>query len=421
VYLFWQQVRRFTTATAGLASVEGVSLVCGFALAIALGRSGGAELLGVFSAAFATVTIASLFIDLGFDIELARYIPVATPQNARTLFADVRTSKIWSWFIAAVGIICTLSLQQVTTENISLHGVLLITILFRCLNGSTAALLRAKNLQQHYIRFEIPSIIIEHVFSVALLLYTNASLAVVLLPFALASGIRYKLYNTITVRYATEIYSPLIWLNKKSIYTTIAMWKKGFALALTTVCSGVESRIGVVLLQHYCSSAEAGVYAAAIRFYNVLRIVPGALFQFLLPMFSARQSKYTEQAAALTTGGIIGVGGAIILYWLAEPVTILAFGEKFSQSTPLFSVLALRFLLLSIFMIVESYLLAYRHTIITLGILFFGMVFTVIGGIFLLPEHGSMGIVQLQTIVLLLQLCASILFAFYHRPSGKKQ
>lgn len=112
----------------------------------------------------------------------------------------------------------------------------------------------------------------------------------------------------------------------------------GATLAMLMVLAVLYQRLGVLLLSLLDSDAATGLYSAAAKVLEVLKMLPGAVFGALLPMMAAGPRATTRRPYRQAVSVLLGAGLAlaVLTALLAEPLVLLLFGSDFAAAvTPL--------------------------------------------------------------------------------------
>lgn len=112
----------------------------------------------------------------------------------------------------------------------------------------------------------------------------------------------------------------------------------GAMLAALMVLAVFYQRLGVILLSLLEGDAATGLYSAAAKVLEVLKMLPGAVFGALLPMMAAGPRATTRRSYRQAVTMLLGAGIvlAVLTAVFAEPLIILLFGTDFAAAvTPL--------------------------------------------------------------------------------------
>jgi O-antigen/teichoic acid export membrane protein len=112
----------------------------------------------------------------------------------------------------------------------------------------------------------------------------------------------------------------------------------GAMLAALMVLAVMYQRLGVIMLALLDSDTATGLYSAAARVLEVLKILPGAVFGALLPMMAAERRPDVRRSYHQTVVFLLGIGVVVagLTVLLARPLILLLFGAGYEAAvTPL--------------------------------------------------------------------------------------
>jgi O-antigen/teichoic acid export membrane protein len=120
--------------------------------------------------------------------------------------------------------------------------------------------------------------------------------------------------------------------------------RRAWPFALAAVFATAQTRLSVILLEHFFTAADAGYFSAANRFTEALRLLPNALFGALFPTLAVLalyptllQKTFKRIFAGLALFSML-VG---LFCTLAAPMLIpLVYGPEFSPAIPVLSLLS---------------------------------------------------------------------------------
>jgi len=107
-----------------------------------------------------------------------------------------------------------------------------------------------------------------------------------------------------------------------------------------------SNQIGIIVLQLFTGAAEVGYFAAALRLFDNLTLIPAAIMGAFLPIMSqlyvrsvggfARTLRFTLKYLC-----ILSVPLVVITVILARPIVVFLYGESFLPSVPALQILSL--------------------------------------------------------------------------------
>lgn len=124
-----------------------------------------------------------------------------------------------------------------------------------------------------------------------------------------------------------------------SLTAWLTLLRRAVPFAAAGIVANLQTRIGPLMLGYLSTASELGLFAAASRFGNVVRLVPQAVFAGALPVLShehARDRLSAERVFRtfdmLLLGAAVAVAAGCALF--AAPVLRLVYGASFVQAAP---------------------------------------------------------------------------------------
>lgn len=368
----------FVQSFLALLSVHAGTVVGGTLLPIAMARIVGAEALGIFATASSFGLLLLAIIDWGYETRLPLLVS-QTPDDVSSYIGAAQRAKTRLWLLAtsvlAGGYGVFMLVHRNTAAPQSLPYLALPVLLYgvwalvRALAMTYSHALRGL---QHFgiiARVENSLTFASHLLAVGLLaaplvisFAISPSLVVSAVVACLIAGEALK--SIVFVRYlqhenrhtSEERPAP----PSSSISSgVIPLSMEHLVFVMMQALSVVQSRAGIYALTLLATQIEVGYFSAVARFTIALRILPGALFNVLLPRF-VRSPQPETLRKALLLGGCIGAIGSAALYVCAGGLIWLIYGERFAHLMPLLRVVAWLFLLQTLVNILEPYLLAHK-------------------------------------------------------------
>jgi len=123
--------------------------------------------------------------------------------------------------------------------------------------------------------------------------------------------------------------------------------------------------LDIVLVRHYCSPEEAGMYSAAAVIGRIALYLPMALVAVLFPevVKSKEDGREDNHLVWITLGltALFGGGFALFCYFFPEFTINILFGEKYLSSVPLLQIISMAMALLSMANVLFIYQLAHSN------------------------------------------------------------
>jgi O-antigen/teichoic acid export membrane protein len=295
----------------------------------------GAEKYGLFSAIVATIAILSKFIDLGFSQIIFREFSADSSKK------DVINSAISIRFLLLILLVVIYNLFAYLTK-INSQEVIISNILF--LNIVVSAKLR--NIRD---LLEIP---FKSSLRMDIVMIATFIDALTLLLFVLfVSYFKLSLVQISIFYVAANIpgFSILVYfLHKWKPFKIKIMFKNLKWLLLESmplfgagILAVLFMQLDVVLLKHFISSEQAGLYSAAIRVGVPLSIIPLSIVTTIFPIITKSKNEDLGKSKQIVEFAfkmllILLLYSALFITFKAEAVLKLLYGAKFlSASTSL--------------------------------------------------------------------------------------
>lgn len=140
------------------------------------------------------------------------------------------------------------------------------------------------------------------------------------------------------------------------------MRRYSFPVFLSTTMVMALGNLDIVLVKHYCSAEEAGLYSTAAILGRIALFLPGVLIVVLFPEAAKAQTTGKEDSRTLwvSLGLTAFLGGSFALACTLWPEQIIAllFGEKYLAGAELLKIVSLAMAMLAIANVIFTYCLA---------------------------------------------------------------
>jgi O-antigen/teichoic acid export membrane protein len=150
---------------------------------------------------------------------------------------------------------------------------------------------------------------------------------------------------------------------KKAFHLSFGkIYKYVGGLFLANAFFGVLTQVDVMLVKHYFTPQEAGLYASAAILGKAVMYLPGAIVLALFPMAAANQAAGQSSSGMLIKA--IGLtlalsgGGAVILHFFPGVIMGTLFGARYLPAAPLTAIFGLAMLPMALILVLMNYLLA---------------------------------------------------------------
>lgn len=332
-----------------------------FLVAIFQPRILGPLAIGQLSIAFSIWMIASVLITFGMDTYLTKAI-AREPHRTGALVGTSFVVRIGLWVVSCVIVLgYELLMVDVDPTQSALIWIIGLMTLFSVLSGGLIAALNGLE-QVHYVSLvTVMSKLVLTVVSLSLLFagfdviwigWTNVFAALVALL-----GDAYFLFRQHRPRWSVDLVAARSMLLDARQY---------LVTALTLM---VYQQIDRLFIAMFASTEAVGWYGTAVNLFGTLMFFPVAISTVIFPTFTRRFAAgqdYLAQAARpifnimLALSIPIGLG----LLVLAEPITLLLYGEAFRPTGVVLAVLGLVLICTYLNTVLSQLLIAAERTTI---------------------------------------------------------
>lgn len=314
--------------TAALLLSNGGSAVLSFALAIMIGRGFGEAGLGLYSAVLAWIFPLSLLVEFGLGTLITRDLAQQPSQTS----AYVRQAVL-ARLIPGTALILTilfvaplLSGDEGFVAGLHLSAPL---IAIFALFGTFTAVMRAFQRMAPILWLNI-GMLLAQVGLTGFILAQKGSLAQIFMVNTLTSGGQ---LIAAWIVYRSMMRSAKLAQESPIHLSTTRMLKRAWPFALAAILAALQTRIGIVMVESWSSSAETGYFAASFRFVEAGRMIPNALFGAIFPALSAMGANPASLSHLFDriSGGLLLYGlcfGALVASSAGFLLTL--FGTSFS-------------------------------------------------------------------------------------------
>jgi len=403
-----------------------ITAVLRFVAAIVVARTLGPTKLGVLTIATVIMGISSKIIEMGLTTTMVRkiafHISIGEEDEGISLFRNIYRFR----FLVCILVLLIFYFLTPFLAELFLHDVSLITPLrlaivgaflfnlFFHVEGMLRALEKFKeiailNITSHVVRTGFILLLAYHA-----ILGVNSTMMInilqIFIGFVIASLIIPKkfYFRRIDKKYP---------LKKVFLYSG---WMYLFSLLFM-----LFDRLDVLMLGYFRQAAEVGIYSVAFTMIRPLELLPETFNTVFLPKVSKFLNKdqiYRYFKDTLKVTSLVSIVGLVLIF-IAEPLIVSFYGERYASSAKLFQILVGAFILLS--MINPLSLVAHslnKPQIFTFmaGI---NLVMNFTGNIIFIPKYGALGaaIVTLVSRVLGGAIGLLVLKYYIDRWAGLKE
>jgi O-antigen/teichoic acid export membrane protein len=193
-------------------------------------------------------------------------------------------------------------------------------------------------------------------------------------------------------------------LNEKTSGATDLLFKSAIPVLLANVAFAVMTQIDMILVKHYFSEEDAGIYAAASILGKAVMYLPGGIAMALFPMVAENQASGKSsvnlifQAVGVTA--VLSLIGALSYYFLADYIIIYFYGVEYKEASLILKYFGFAIIPMGLIMVAEYFLIA-------MGRVLFAYLFIVMTPLQLFAIYHYHD--TLLSIVMVLFVCGAIL------------
>lgn len=336
---------------------------------------------GQLASALAALTLANAAADFGFSLVLGRELSAAESDRGALLRAAVQAQTAWSFAVAlvVVGLALWSGLDSVRGQ------AMLIFVPAIALSGLTGAR------QVFLVLYKTERLAFMDVT-------TNVLQVTAMIGVAAAGTGAVGVATTVTFGSVLNIIVVAI-----AGYRLVGRGKPGRALRASVVrqaaplgvgsfLSSAYTSIDLVLLGWLVAGAQLGAYAAAVKAFSLITVLPGLVMAAALPGVSSARRDRSELSALvgrvshwLAVAALPVCVGVIVF---ADPLVELAFGSDYEGAVPIVRVFGLAGVLSMLASLVDMLMVAESMARPMMLKNIAALVFNVAGNLLLVPKFG---------------------------------
>lgn len=386
-----------------------------FLVTVLAARRLSQEAFGIFSLGTTFGWMAAVATDFGLQLHLARVVSRA-PDRAPSILRTWLRVRLWTSVAALAAVVIGLA----TTHVAGSFGlaillfvlVYLISGLIEFLHYFYRGLARSDiestlTLGQRFLTLACAAAALAWRPDVTTL--AAALLAPVLLTFVYSAGRAFQLAGA---REGPALQSDGDGLRASGAFPWVEIRRDVLPIGVGIVLSALYFRIDVFLLQIWSGTGAVALYNAVFRLVEALRLFPAAVMAVALPVFCrATTPRPLLGVSTLVTAFSCVVSG--VLYFLADPLVPLVYGEQFSDAVPAFRILVASFPLMSLNYALTHQLIGWNGHRAYAAICAAALVFNVALNARLIPALSIVGAAwsTLGTEALLTVACTAVLWS----------
>jgi O-antigen/teichoic acid export membrane protein len=315
VHLSTLTQRAILRTTFWLSVGDAITLLAYAAVAVIIARTFGAAVLGTYSLAMAIAGIVQIIADAGYNIWLPRAV-AQNPAVSDELVSTALSTKLLLWIVSAPGAVAIAWVHH--AESAQLTMLALLDTLASCGSFTILAALRGLD------RYVIPQLLssgysLASASAMSAVMFAGGSILAAVAAMAVVSIGRavHLVFLYARARGGIEkIRRGTRWYRWDTIIHQLRTQRQ---LWVVNLASTLVHRTPLVVLGMRTGSAELGFFAAAFRIYSAARILPGALFNAVLPRLASDLQPARERNVLLF-GSAVALAAGIVLFLGAEPL-----------------------------------------------------------------------------------------------------
>jgi O-antigen/teichoic acid export membrane protein len=363
-----------------------VNLVLGVVVTVLLARALGDDGFGEWSTVLVVVQLAAYFTSFGVESVVIRETAAHPEREDEWLGALLILRALLSVPAVIVGLIVIFVIQD--NDSMLVAGL----VLLAQTPFNIGASLRV--VHQMRVRNWFPMIVL----TINSVLWAAAVIAIYVLDggvvaLAVAMTVIGAFTATLQAVAAVKIAKPHL---RPSREATLRLARVGLPVGISGLLVLAYARIDQVLVFAIAGPGDAGLYGAEYRIVEQAHLVPISLMTTLLPILSSAWT--SDRGRALRIAwlsadylAVASLGGLAVALAVAEPITVLLYGEDFAAAAPALPVLGGAFVFICFGYLTGNLILiaGLQRRLITVGLV--GLVFNVAGNFLLVPAWGFMG------------------------------
>lgn len=182
-------------------------------------------------------------------------------------------------------------------------------------------------------------------------------------------------------------------LDKKQL---LSLLKESSPLLLSGIAVTLYMRIDQVLVKHFLSVADVGIYAAGVKISELWYFIPTAVITGYFPKIIREQKKgfdYFKKAVMRVTqiNLLLAFTFALILTVFGKWIVLILFGADYLAATSVIQIYSWSALAVVVGLSLSHWLLTIGKQIITFYATLLGLIVNVVLNVVLIPEFGTTG------------------------------
>jgi len=391
-------------------------MIVGLFVGIWVARYLGPEQFGLFSYAQSFVGLFTAIATLGLDGIIVREL--VKDKGRRD---ELIGTAFWLKLMGALGVLAILAIAVNFTSNDHYTNILIFIIASATIFQSFNVIdlyFQSKVLSKYVVYANIISLFLSSMVKIALILFEAPLVAfawVVLFDnFVLACGyIYFYIKNNSTFSIKNLTFNKL---------TAVHLLRDSWSLILSGGLLTIQAYIDQVMIQEFRGSIEVGYYSVAIKLIAFLGFMPMLLKNSLFPAIQSAK-KHSEKLYIdrllnfYRLNFLLFLLFAIPIFFFAEKIVVLLFGEAYQPAGVLLALLAIRLFFANMGVARGAYMLSenlMKFSMITMAL---GTIVNVILNYLWISDYGAKGAVVATIISFAITIFVVDIFYSKTRPN----
>lgn len=388
-------------------------LIFAVGFSIVLGRVMREEALGVYSIATTIAILLRMFAEAGYEVEIPR--DIASGKGLGSILEAQYVKNIILTILLPIGIIYSFISVPKPEPLILFLWNYPFAFAF-----SLRAALRGLDKSKSIAIIESISAFFQYgLLILSIFLFSSISIIFILMViFEVMRAFVYYRYLNHAGYFKDISFIKLFWGNSqipiRDFFKTILQKRR--ALFALNIFSSLQNRMAFLTMGVYSTPYEAGIYSAASRFPGFMRILPGAILNSIVPLYSS--GKHPRFRFTFSLSLFLAVISGLFLYFGADFLIRLFY--DFPESSHLLMIMSAGFAFSVLHQTVEGFMLAHGLESKVNQALFFTMILTLLTSIAFYPSMGLKGFATAYTLGEMILLIAYLLILYLWNGRRRK-
>ena len=361
-----------------------VSVLGGIVLTYFLGQRFGESGFGVYTFVMSFVLFFGSLSDWGTTFITVREASQTEDTGRRKIFSTVLITRLLLSVLGFVAVNIIIRIDPTWADFSMTAGIASLVLFFLSLKTSLSIIFQTR------LRFDLISLIevLSTVVFVGLSLYfvfSGGGINLVMLAWVVSTVIAFFT----GLLFAGDLLTPLSF----SRPTAHRILSESFPTGALLVVSTVYNRADILILQHFHTTSDVGVYGMAYKVYETVVFGASYIVNSMFPLLSHMYSKVRFTAdlkryfrRAYIGIAITGVVLAFFVYW-TSPIIPSVFDGKFNMSTVPLKILSFAVIFSYLNHLVGYSLIAFGRQKIALTIAVLALVFNISLNLLFVPTY----------------------------------